>query len=235
MQRHQTNMAMLRQRRSNDPIGRDWTDTLDVVERLFDTGEAPRGANVQADRGRAARGAHAAAGSRRASPVRSICSAADRRCGRRSSPGTLHSMILYGPPGSGKTTLARIAASQHRRGIRGGKRGQRRARGGAGGDRARPSIGRRANGTADRLLPRRDPSLQQGAAGRSAAGGRGRPLTLIGATTENPYFEVNSALLSRAQIYELRRSRRSRSRRCCGAPSATRSAASRTRPRSRTR
>ncbi len=28
-------------------------------------------------------------------------------------------------------------------------------------------------------------------------------LTLIGATTENPYFEVNSALLSRVQIYEL--------------------------------
>ena len=29
-------------------------------------------------------------------------------------------------------------------------------------------------------------------------------MTLIGATTENPYFEVNNALLSRAQIYELR-------------------------------
>ena len=28
-------------------------------------------------------------------------------------------------------------------------------------------------------------------------------ITLIGATTENPYFEVNSALLSRAQVYEL--------------------------------
>ena len=28
-------------------------------------------------------------------------------------------------------------------------------------------------------------------------------MTLIGATTENPYFEVNSALLSRCQIYEL--------------------------------
>ena len=28
-------------------------------------------------------------------------------------------------------------------------------------------------------------------------------MTLIGATTENPYFEVNSALLSRSQIYEL--------------------------------
>ena len=30
-------------------------------------------------------------------------------------------------------------------------------------------------------------------------------LTMIGATTENPYFEVNSALLSRAQIYEFRK------------------------------
>ena len=29
-------------------------------------------------------------------------------------------------------------------------------------------------------------------------------MTLIGATTENPYFEVNSALLSRTQVYELR-------------------------------
>ncbi len=28
-------------------------------------------------------------------------------------------------------------------------------------------------------------------------------MTLVGATTENPYFEVNSALLSRAQVYEL--------------------------------
>ena len=28
-------------------------------------------------------------------------------------------------------------------------------------------------------------------------------ITLIGATTENPYFEVNSALLSRSQVYEL--------------------------------
>ena len=33
-------------------------------------------------------------------------------------------------------------------------------------------------------------------------------ITLIGATTENPYFEVNSALLSRSQIYRSSRSRR---------------------------
>ena len=32
-------------------------------------------------------------------------------------------------------------------------------------------------------------------------------VTLIGATTENPYFEVNSALLSRAHVYELERAR----------------------------
>ena len=43
-------------------------------------------------------------------------------------------------------------------------------------------------------------------------------MTLIGATTENPYFEVNSALLSRAQVYELQAlDGRATSRRCCGA------------------
>ena len=41
-------------------------------------------------------------------------------------------------------------------------------------------------------------------------------VTLIGATTENPYFEVNSALLSRAQVYELEQLRPRRSSRCCG-------------------
>ena len=58
-------------------------------------------------------------------------------------------------------------------------------------------------------------------------------LTLIGATTENPYFEVNSALLSRAQVYELRAARaRGRSRRCCGGRWPTRARGSPTRPRS---
>ena len=56
-------------------------------------------------------------------------------------------------------------------------------------------------------------------------------ITLIGATTENPYFEVNSALLSRTQVYELheldaRRHRaaaaaRARARRLRRAPSST--------------
>ena len=53
-------------------------------------------------------------------------------------------------------------------------------------------------------LPRRDPPLQQGPAGRAAArASRAASLTLIGATTENPYFEVNAALLSRCAVVEL--------------------------------
>ena len=61
-------------------------------------------------------------------------------------------------------------------------------------------------------------------------------MTLIGATTENPYFEVNSALLSRSQIYELRALEpRAGARRCSSARSPTPSAGSPTRRRSPTR
>ena len=42
--------------------------------------------------------------------------------------GKPHSAILYGPPGAGKTTLARIAAAGARGGLRGGVGGQRRAK-----------------------------------------------------------------------------------------------------------
>ncbi len=117
--------------------------------------------------------------------------------------GEPHSMILYGPPGTGKTTLARIVAQaahgafEEESAVNAGKaevravieRARARRRGAA-----QPTIlfldeiHRFNKAQQDALLP----AVEEGL------------VTLIGATTENPYFEVNSALLSRAQIYELR-------------------------------
>ena len=111
-------------------------------------------------------------------------------------------MILYGPPGTGKTTLARMLAVNARAAFEEESAVAGRAEVRAVLERAthRRSNERRAHD----LLPRRDPPLQQGPAGHAPARGRGGTVALVGATTENPYFEVNSALLSRCRIYELR-------------------------------
>ena len=117
--------------------------------------------------------------------------------------GKPHSMSLWGPPGVGKTTLARLSAQAFDRefiaisAVLAGVKEIREAI-----ERAQQSMAQYGKQTIlfvdeihrfnksqqDALLPHVESGL----------------FTFIGATTENPSFEVNSALLSRAQVYVLK-------------------------------
>jgi putative ATPase len=116
--------------------------------------------------------------------------------------GRLHSMILWGPPGVGKTTLARLMADAFDAqfipisAVLGGVKDIREAVERA---QAAQGQGRRTVVFVDEV--HRFNKAQQDAFLPHVESGL---FTFIGATTENPSFEVNSALLSRATVHVLK-------------------------------
>lgn len=127
----------------------------------------------------------------------------DRLLSRAIRADRIGSLIFYGPPGTGKTTLAQVIANTtHARFVQinattAGKKDMeeavQKAKDALGMDERKTilfvdEIHRFNKAQQDFLLP----FVEDGT------------LTLIGATTENPYFEVNRALVSRSRVFELR-------------------------------
>src|SRR5262245_37021958 len=127
----------------------------------------------------------------------------DGPIGRMIATNRLSSMVLWGPPGCGKTTLARLLAEHTKlhfeplSAVFSGVADLRRV--------FEAARGRRAAGQGTLLfideIHRFNRAQQDGFLPYVEDG----TVVLVGATTENPSFELNAALLSRAQVFVLNR------------------------------
>lgn len=127
----------------------------------------------------------------------------DGPIGRMVAQKRLGSMVLWGPPGVGKTTIARLLAEetglefQQISAVFSGVADLKKA--------FETAKGRRASGKGTLLfvdeIHRFNRAQQDGFLPYVEKG----VVTLVGATTENPSFEINAALLSRAQVFVLKR------------------------------